>query len=108
MLEVRTKEEFTTVINSHHLVLVDFFATWCGPCKMLAPILEELAHEVHGLKVIKVNVENDELVEVVQHHNVSGMPTLVFYKNGHEYTQHIVGMKNKSYLLDFINNLLGH
>ena len=105
MFEVRTTEEFTTVINSHHLVLVDFFATWCGPCKLLTPVLEELAHEVHGLKIIKVNVENDAMADVVQQHNVSGMPTLVFYKNGHQHTHHIVGMKNKSYLLDFIKSL---
>ncbi len=105
MKEIRHKSEFDEVVSSHHLVIVDFFATWCGPCKLITPILEEIAHEVHGLKIIKVNVENDDLVDIVQHHNVSCMPTLVFYKDGKEHKQHVLGMKNKSYLLDFIKTL---
>jgi thioredoxin 1 len=62
-------------------VLVDFWADWCGPCKMIAPMLEEIAGEYQGrLKIVKVNV--DEEAELAGQHNISTIPSLVLYKEG--------------------------
>lgn len=79
--------------------LVDFYADWCGPCKMLAPILEELKDEV---QIIKVNVDENE--EVAMKYGVMSIPTLVFFKNGKVIHQ-MVGFTNKEDLLDIIKEM---
>ena len=72
------REEIT---NTDKLVLVDFFATWCGPCKMLSPIISEIANEYsNSVKVCKVNV--DENQGLVLKYNIMSVPTLIFLKNG--------------------------
>ena len=69
------------VVNSDIPVLLDFYATWCGPCKMLAPIIEELAHEYEGkVKICKVDVDSDP--ELAIKFEVASIPTLVLLKNG--------------------------
>jgi len=79
-------------------VLVDFWAEWCGPCKMIAPILEELAIEQTGVfKVAKVNV--DDAPGLAQRFEVMSIPTLILFKNG-EPTKRVVGAKGKDALLD--------
>lgn len=68
------------VMNSDKPVLIDFWATWCGPCRMLAPIIEELAEERDDIKVGKVNV--DEEAELAEKFDIESIPTLVLIKNG--------------------------
>ena len=77
-----TKTNFEAeVLNSDIPVLVDFWATWCGPCMMLSPVIEEIAHEFDGkIKVGKVNV--DEENELAMQYRVASIPTLLLFKNG--------------------------
>ncbi len=82
------------VLRSNMPVLVDFFANWCGPCKMLAPVLREIAEEYDGtLKVGKVNV--DEQMELAMRFQVSSIPMLVLFKNGKPVAQ-AVGFRSKA------------
>ena len=79
-MEKVTSQKFDQVINENEKVLVDFFATWCGPCKMLAPIVEKLAEEEASVKVVKVDV--DEESELAIRFGISSIPTLLMFKNG--------------------------
>lgn len=82
------------VLNSPTPVLVDFFAEWCGPCKLMAPVLDEVARDYAGkLKVVKVDV--DEAAETASRYGVTAMPTFVLLKNGQE-TFRRVGAAPKS------------
>ncbi len=82
------------------LVLVDFFATWCGPCKMLSPLLEELAEENPNLKVLKIDV--DEVGPLAARFGIQAIPTLMLFKDG-ERKDTKLGYQNKNQLLGFIN-----
>lgn len=75
--------------------MVDFWASWCGPCRMLAPIFEELSKEVKNVNFFKLNV--DENSDVAQQYEVQGIPTLILFQNGKE-IKRIVGVKSKEEL----------
>lgn len=90
--------------NTDKLVLVDFFATWCGPCKMLSPIISEIASDYsNSIKVCKVNV--DENQKLALKYNIVSVPTIIFFKNGEEIKSSI-GFCEKYELDNIINNLL--
>ncbi len=87
------------VLQSEKTVLLDFFATWCGPCKMVAPILEEIAEENDGVKVVKADV--DEEGELARRFGIMSIPTLVIIKDGKEVNR-AVGYKPKEDILALI------
>ncbi len=75
-----TKDNFEQVVNSEKTVLLDFYADWCGPCRMVAPIVEEIANECPQYLVAKINVDNEP--ELAMEFGVSTIPTLVVMKEG--------------------------
>ena len=86
------------VLNSEKPVLVDFYADWCGPCKMMAPIVEELAKDLEEkAKVGKINV--DENPDIAVEYNVMSIPTLIIFRNGKE-EKRLVGVRDKEELLN--------
>lgn len=91
-----TESNFSTEINKNRLVLVDFWAPWCGPCKMISPIIEQLASQYSGKVVFgKVNVDNDQ--RIAQRYSVQGIPTLLIFKNG-QAIDRLVGAVPKAYI----------
>ena len=91
------------VLNSEEPVVVDFWAPWCGPCKMIAPVLEELADEYEGeLKIAKVNVDNNQ--GLAQKYQVSSIPNLVFFNEG-EAVDRQVGFTSKEAIVEKVDNL---
>lgn len=95
-----TSENFKKeVLESKGKVLVDFWATWCGPCRMQAPILEEVAQIATDTKVCKVNI--DEQVDLAQQFKVMSIPTLVVLENG-KVVNSFVGVKSKNELLQIL------
>ena len=95
------EETFRDAIASKKTMLVDFYATWCGPCRMLSPILDEIRQEVSEDVVIgKVDV--DECFEIARSYGVMSVPTLILFKNGEE-DKRTIGLKPKQAILDMIN-----
>ena len=91
------------VLKSEKTVLVDFWAEWCGPCKQISPILEEIANEKENLNVLKLNI--DENPTTPQKYNVRGIPTLMLFKDG-KLIDTKIGSLPKSSLEDWINSYL--
>lgn len=98
------KANFNSIINSETPVLVDFFATWCGPCKTQSPILAELATELgEKIKIIKIDV--DQNPEIANRYQVQSVPTLMIFKNGiTKYQQ--PGVHSKSQIMNIIKQNL--
>ncbi|MGL4981177.1 MAG: thioredoxin [Fusobacteriaceae bacterium] len=87
------------VKNSKELVVVDFWAEWCGPCKMLAPILEEIVAET-SYKICKIDVDKNS--ELSSDHKIKSIPTILIFKNGEKIDQ-LVGFKSKDELLQILS-----
>lgn len=79
-MELVTKENFYEVVNAHKIVLADFYADWCGPCKMMAPILAELEKEYPEVKYIKIDTDADE--ELTASFNIMSIPTIYIFIDG--------------------------
>lgn len=95
--EIMAKDFQQEVINSEKTVLVDFYATWCGPCKMMSPILENIAEENTHVKVVKVDIDKNQ--DLAMQYNVMSIPTMIIFKNG-EATKTFVGVTDKHNLSD--------
>ena len=101
MAVINVTEENFKEETSKGLVLVDFYADWCGPCKMLAPVLEELAVEVKDAKIVKVNIDDSKAL--VSDYKVSSIPNLTLLKDG-EIVYQDVGFKPKELLVQLIES----
>ncbi len=92
------------IANSKGVALVDFWAEWCGPCKMLAPVIEEIAKEFEGkAKICKLNV--DESQKVASEFKIMAIPTIILFKDGKQ-VDRLVGLQSKQNLVKRINQLL--
>ena len=99
MIKQVNTEEFKNEIKEG-IVFVDFFANWCGPCKMLSPVIEQLSEEIKDVKFLKVDV--DLANEIAVEYGVMSIPTLIMFKDGKEVAKQI-GLMPKDALIDFIN-----
>ena len=87
------------VLNSDKTVLIDFYADWCGPCKMFSPIIESVAEENEDIKVVKIDVDNAQ--DLAIKYQVMSIPTIVVIKNGQEVNRN-VGLVSKSQIVDMV------
>ena len=99
VIEVNKDNFEKEVIESEKVVLVDFFADWCGPCKMLSPIVDQVAQENKNIKVCKVNTDNQP--ELAFEYKIMSIPTLISFKNGEVYKKSI-GLVSKEEILDLV------
>lgn len=103
-MRVINAKEFDEVIKSKKVVLVDFFATWCGPCRMLSPVLEEVLEESKGeFDIVKVDV--DESYDLAKKFGVMSVPTMIIFQEGTE-TDKMIGYRQKDDILEAIKSYL--
>ncbi|MFH6769091.1 thioredoxin [Gaetbulibacter aquiaggeris] len=98
------KSSFNNIINENLPVLVDFHADWCGPCKMLAPILKEVKHELKDtIKIVKIDVDKNQVI--ASKYQVRGVPTMILFKNGNQLWRQS-GVVQKNDILNTIKQYL--
>jgi thioredoxin 1 len=104
ILEVTSSNWDNEVIKAQGLVMIDFWAAWCGPCRMISPTVEELAKEYSGkIKVLKLNTDDNS--EIASRYKIMGIPTIMFFKDGIKIDQ-IVGVVPKQHLKAKIDSFL--
>ncbi|MDY2850800.1 MAG: thioredoxin [Candidatus Borkfalkiaceae bacterium] len=99
-VKIESSADFYNLINSEKVVLVDFYADWCGPCKMQSPIVDELAEEA-GEKFTVAKLNTDKCTDVCIKYFVSSIPTIIVFKNG-EAVEKSVGLTDKAELSDML------
>lgn len=100
-----TKDEFELILNDNEVVFVDFWATWCGPCQMISPIIEQIADEyVEKMPVVKIDIDQNS--ELAEEYKIMSIPTVILFKDGKE-VQRLVGAKSSAEYISEIKNILG-
>lgn len=100
-MRIVNEEEFNEVLKENKVVLVDFFATWCGPCRMLSPILEEIKEENNGkFEIVKVDVDESE--KLARKFGIMSVPTMIIFQDGTE-AEKIVGLRDKDSIIETIS-----
>ena len=103
-ISIITKSNFDAeVVRSDKPVLVDFWASWCGPCRMISPVVEQIAGEVNSIKVGKLNV--DEQPELASRFSVMSIPTLILFNNG-KAVDTMIGVHPKPTIMNMINKVV--
>ena len=102
MVKEINAEEYSEIVSSSNPVVIDFHATWCGPCKVLSPILEELDDEIEGVEFVKLDV--DQHPQIAGQNQVMGVPTVVILKDG-EVKDRFVGVQPKEVIKEKITSL---
>ena len=102
MVKEINAEEYSEIVNSSNPVVIDFHATWCGPCKVLSPILEGLDNEIEGVEFVKLDV--DQHPQIAGQNQVMGVPTVVILKDG-EVKDRFVGVQPKEVIKEKITSL---
>lgn len=100
-MDFLNSDNFDAALKDNSIVVVDFFATWCGPCRMISPFLEEISKEMSGLKIFKVDI--DKSPDIASNYDVMSVPTLIMFKNG-EKVSSCIGAASKARLVDWINS----
>ena len=104
VIHIGSEEAFDKLVAGDTPVLVDFWATWCGPCRMIAPIVEEIANEYAG-KVVVAKVDVDEMGELAQRYRIMNIPTLMLFKQG-QLVDKAIGARPKAALEQMLNKAL--
>ena len=104
VIHIGSEEAFDKLIAGDTPVLVDFWATWCGPCRMIAPIVEEIANQYAG-KVLVAKVDVDEMGELAQRYRIMNIPTLMLFKQG-QLVDKAIGARPKAALEQMLNKAL--
>ncbi|MDR0678256.1 MAG: thioredoxin [Holosporaceae bacterium] len=99
-MKLTNEANFNEDVLSRDFVVVDFYADWCGPCRVIAPFLEEIQSEL-GIEIMKVNL--DESPNVVSQYNIMSIPTLIIFKNGEKISTN-VGAASKARIIDWIES----
>lgn len=101
-MEIVTSNELSSMVAKMKFVVVDFYADWCGPCKMMAPVLEAIAEVNKDIHFVKVNVDVE--MELLSKLSVMSVPTLIFYLDG-EVVGKLVGFQPKQKIIDYLNTI---